>query len=178
MQNSNQVPADLKFIVVLGAANDDSGVLSPDARARADAALSEWHSDTAARLVLTGGFGEHFNVTTTPHHDFVADYLFQRGLPSKAIFATVGSRNTVEDARMSAVILGAEHGSVCIVVVTSDYHTIRARLLFTEALPVGAPLQIRSAISGASPVVLADRLMHEAEAIRRHFAHAKLVEVD
>src|SRR5262245_38766452 len=123
------------IIIVLGAPHDANGRLSPVAEARARTALRTYRADPSGRLLLTGGHGPHFNSGARPHFEYVAAFLHEQGLPADAIIGGVPSRNTIEDARLSAQRLADAPTSLVLKVVTSDFHIARARLVFERAFP-------------------------------------------
>ena len=57
-----------KLIMVLGAPNDDNGQLSPIAIDRLYRAYDLATCYSTAKIICTGGKGEHFNNTTKPHY--------------------------------------------------------------------------------------------------------------
>ena len=158
---------DVPIIVVLGAPNDDQGNLLPVAAGRAQTALLQHRQDPSARLLLTGGFGAHFNNTARPHFEYVEDYLRSRGVPGSAILGRLRTVNTIEDAEKSAQLLRQYVGPLQLRVVSSDFHLARARLLFERAFGEHAALDMIAAPSGLPPDELARALKHESEAIAR-----------
>src|SRR6266536_4320288 len=72
--------ANLDVIVVLGASNDAQGGLTPTAVARAECALGEYCAREGSKMLITGGFGPHFNVGPEPHARYVRRYLVSRGV--------------------------------------------------------------------------------------------------
>lgn len=158
---------DVPIIVVLGAPNDDRGNLLPVAAGRAQAALLQYRQEPTARLVLTGGFGAHFNNTARPHFEYVEDYLQSRGVPESAILGRLPTANTIEDAEACAELLRRYARPLQLRVVTSDFHLARARLLFQRAFGEHAALEMIPAPSGLPPDELAQALRHESEAIAR-----------
>lgn len=125
----NQENRSHKVLFVLGAPNDAHGRLSGIARGRCNRGLRLWRENPDWELVLTGGFGEHFNTTAHPHAEYLRRELVAAGVPEHRIVALVESRNTFEDARLSRTVL-VEHRVRFAVVVTSDFHVERARFLF------------------------------------------------
>jgi uncharacterized SAM-binding protein YcdF (DUF218 family) len=117
------------MIVVLGSPNSDDGALSSIAKERCELALVEYARRPEWKLLLTGGYGEHFNTTDQPHASYVNAYLVKRGVPSQAIVEFVESTNTLQDASLSKSIV-LKYRVPKIVVVTSDYHIDRARYVF------------------------------------------------
>lgn len=124
------------LIIILGAPNDDDGHLSPMAQGRVALGYQLYQERQAAgwRLLLTGGFGEHFNRTALPHAAYLQQWLLAHGVPPSDIVEFVLSRHTGEDARLALPIvarLGVRH----LLVVTSDFHLARAELIFRSVFP-------------------------------------------
>jgi uncharacterized SAM-binding protein YcdF (DUF218 family) len=123
----------------LGADNDDHGSLTAMALERIALALALY--ETAARLghppliLATGGFGAHFNRTSTPHNHYVRCRLVEGGVPASSVVTKgLESANTVEDAVLVKRYLGdARHHSL--LVVTSAFHKKRAELIFKAVMP-------------------------------------------
>ena len=171
----------MHVIVVLGAQNDASGVLSPMALARARGALEHYYRPPGAKLVVTGGYG-HFNPAPQPHAHYMAAYLIEQGVDPGDVLAQVESAHTVEDAALTrrfllqlvdsgrgdspTVEIGASLPVSSIVVVTSEVHVPRAQLIFEHFF---SPAQL--AFVGTPNAVSAERLQelktHEAEQIAR-----------
>ncbi len=63
---SRETPVEL--LVVLGSPNDDDGRLSPRAVERLRGALREHRARPDLPILLTGGFGEHFNRSSPRPH--------------------------------------------------------------------------------------------------------------
>jgi uncharacterized SAM-binding protein YcdF (DUF218 family) len=160
-------PNESPIIVVLGAPNDEEGRLLPAAAGRALLALGEWQKDPRSRLLLTGGFGSHFNNTARPHFEYLAAFLTSRGVPPAAILGGVASESTLTDAAKSAEFLREHPGPLHLKVVTSDFHVARARLIFERAFPHAASLEMVGAPSGLPAAELDRARQHEAEAIRK-----------
>lgn len=158
-------------IAVLGATNDDNGRLSPMAEARAAKAVQVWRTMTGAKLVLTGGFGEHFNNTDRPHWQYVAGQLKEQGIPPGDIIAVAESRHTYEDILFLREIL-ALHRPRRIVVVTSDYHAARVRSILDLVLPVAGLAVARS--DELDDLVLASLSAHDRGALGRTVVAASL----
>ncbi len=160
-------PNESSIVVVLGAPNDPAGRLLPAAEGRALAALAEYRKDPSSRLLLTGGFGPHFNTAPWPHFEYVAAFLTGRGLPASAILGRVASTSTLTDAEKCAELLRERPGPLHLKVVTSDFHAARARLIFERAFPHAASLEVVAAPSGLPAEELDRARQHEAEAIRK-----------
>lgn len=117
------------MIIILGSPNSETGELSSVAKERCELALLEYAKRPGWKLLLTGGYGAHFNTTDQPHAAHVERYLVNRGIPAKAIVEFVESANTLQDAAFSKPII-LKYGVSKIVVVTSDYHMDRAHYIF------------------------------------------------
>lgn len=146
---SGEIAAQHDLIFVLGAPNDQNGELSEIARKRVETAVDVFRRSAArnrsSKIVLTGGFGEHFNTTATPHWVYARDYMGELGVPADAIDeAGLESANSVEDAVMILDYL-EDHSAVDVFVVTSEIHVERCALIFACMGPnrefqfVGAP---------------------------------------
>lgn len=121
------MPAGL--IIVLGSPNDEQGHLHSIAIERCQAALRLHRDNAESELLLTGGFGAHFNTTDKPHAHYLKAWLLEHGVEPGAFLPFAESRNTLEDASMAKPIALAS-GARLAVVVTSDYHLDRARFVF------------------------------------------------
>ena len=117
------------MIVVLGSPNSETGQLSNIAKERCELVLAEYAKHSDWKLLLTGGYGAHFNTTDQPHAAYLKRYLVSRGIPAQQIIEFVESTNTLQDASFSKPIV-LKYGASEIVVVTSDYHIDRARYVF------------------------------------------------
>lgn len=129
------------LIVVLGSPNGDDGRLFGVAKERCAAAFGLWREAPERRLLLTGGFGEHFNRTETAHAEYLRRELMAMGVPENRFLNYALSLNTLEDASKAKPIV-LESGAKRCVVVTSDYHLDRARFVFDrEFLDTGVSLE-------------------------------------
>ena len=117
------------MIVVLGSPNSEAGQLSSIAKERCELALSASAKLPGWKLLLTGGYGAHFNTTDQPHAAYLKRYLVNRGIPAQEIVEFVESANTLQDASFSKPVV-LKYGVSEIAVVTSDYHIDRARYVF------------------------------------------------
>jgi uncharacterized SAM-binding protein YcdF (DUF218 family) len=117
------------MIVVLGSPNSANGELYSIAKERCELAFVEYGKRSDWKILLTGGYGEHFNTTDLPHAYYLKQYLVKRGVPSQAIVEFAESTNTLQDASLSKpIILKYEVSEI--LVITSDYHINRARYIF------------------------------------------------
>jgi len=117
------------MIVVLGSPNSEDGELYSIAKERCELAFAEYAKRSDWKILLTGGYGAHFNTTGQPHAVYLRHYLVKRGIPSQAIVEFAESTNTLQDASLSKPIV-LKYQVPEIVVITSDYHVDRARNIF------------------------------------------------
>lgn len=152
-------------IVVLGNTNDEKGVISPIARERCERAVEEYRLRPDAKILPTGGWGNHFNLTPKPHATYTRAYLETLGIPAAAFVEAAESANTVEDAKLCRPIV-ERHGFQRLIVVTSDFHVDRARFLFTREFPA-LPIEFVSAKTNLPPEQLRPLVEHERRALAR-----------
>ncbi len=120
-----------EVLIVLGAPNSDSGVLSPMSISRLKFCKTRYVS---GKLVLcTGGWGELFNTTPQSHASYAKEYLIKIGFSQGDFLNNALSNNTVDDAVKIKFIL-ATLNNIKLTVITSDYHVNRVELIFNEIL--------------------------------------------
>jgi len=116
-------------VFILGFMNDADGRLSSTALSRIEAGLTLQSADPNVVLLATGGFGAHFNVSTTPHREWVYRALAARGARfDRAGASDLLSANTVEDIAMIATF-SARRGFEHIEIVTSHFHVPRCHFI-------------------------------------------------
>jgi uncharacterized SAM-binding protein YcdF (DUF218 family) len=158
-------------IIVLGSPNDDNGNLLPIAISRCEKALLEYNRIDECKILCTGGFGQHFNVTTLPHGEYVQNYLIDKGVPHSSFLEIALSSFTLEDATLAEPIL-VNHGITHIVLVTSEFHMERAKLVFNHVLP-NFSFDYAEAETLVSAVELQRLREHEEKAIKRDLLNIK-----
>ncbi len=116
-------------VLALGVALGGDGAPTPELIARADAAaraaadLRDAQGDWP-RVVCCGGRAEGRAVSEA---DALCALLAERGVPESALLREDRSRDTMENCRFAARLLGGAKGAR-VVVATSDYHMRRALL--------------------------------------------------
>ena len=120
-----------EVLVVLGSPNSPSGELSDISKSRLDCCRKMF---TKGQLILcTGGWGPHFNISDKPHAFYGKEYLMVNGLSEEDFLEIALSENTVDDAvKLKAIFSNPKN--VKLIVITSDYHLERVRLIFIEIL--------------------------------------------
>lgn len=161
------MPADL--IIVLGSPNDEHGTLHSVAIERCQAALRLHRDNAESELLVTGGFGAHFNTTDKPHAHYLKEWLLAHGVEPQAFLPFAESRNTLEDASLSKPVALAS-GARLAVIVTSDYHLERARFVFQREY-AGSGIQLAFLGTKTDETTcqldLAALRKHEVEALAR-----------
>jgi uncharacterized SAM-binding protein YcdF (DUF218 family) len=152
-------------IILLGGANDPNGVLSSIAVERCRRALDEYRRHPGSRILLTGGWGPHFNTATRPHCHYLCEYLRSQGVPEETFVECAESSNTVEDAELCQPIV-ERHGFRELIVVTSDFHVARAGFLFRREFP-GVSLKFSACPTDLPDEDLQARILHEQRALAR-----------
>jgi uncharacterized SAM-binding protein YcdF (DUF218 family) len=117
------------IIIILGSPNSEEGELYPVAIQRCERGIQEYLNHPTWKIVLTGGFGEHFNTSEYPHAVYLKKYLMEKDIAPEAILDSVMSTNTREDASLTRPVMLSHHVDD-ILVVTSDFHYERARYIF------------------------------------------------
>lgn len=152
------------ILLVLGAPNSPEGLLSPIAISRLDSCIALYREE-GSYILLTGGFGPHFNTTDKPHAWYARQYLKGKGIPAHKILDSVESSNTVEDASLSKPLIQALEPS-CVTIITSDFHLQRAGLIFCDIYRDIAPLRFVAAPSYNLPLEeLLEFMQHETKAL-------------
>lgn len=150
------------LIVVLGSPNAEDGELYSVARERCQLALDEYANRPGWKILLTGGYGAHFNTTHQPHAEYLKRYLVGRGVPEADIVEFAESSSTIQDASLSKPIV-REYRVKHILVITSDYHQDRAQYVFEkEFADTDVRIEFSFAQTGEADCEL------DLEALKRH----------
>ena len=163
-------------IVILGAPNDDCGNLSEIAKSRSLLALQciQAIGVDRTRIVLTGGFGPHFNTSGAPHTQHVARFLETQGISSDLIDAELHSGNTAADIiLLSEYLAQTKIRYTSIEVVTSDFHVARVRYLISNSSMKGLNLEFHGATAVLENDILERLVRHETQALKNLSCGAK-----
>ena len=151
-------------IVVLGSPNSPEGELFPMAKKRLDKCYQEYLFNEYP-IILTGGFGVHFNTSIHPHHHLAKEYLIQKGVDNQDIIAFLDSTNSVRDATMLLPVL-ANNPIKHLIIITSDYHVERVEFIFKSVLAEKVSLFFIAVDSeGVAPEILEKLTAHEKVAL-------------
>ena len=123
------------LIIILGSPNRNDGRLFDVAISRCKLGLSVYKKykdkKSNCKILLTGGYGEHFNQTNKPHAYYLEQYLIKAGVPKSDILEYAERSNSNEDAFLSKRIVD-KYNVENIIIITSDYHLERAKFIFNK----------------------------------------------
>lgn len=123
-----------RLIIYLGAPNDNKGNLSKIALSRANKVIEIYNFYNNPKILITGGFGDHFNTTNKPHGEYVKQYLEQKNIKKRDLLNIVKTNNTIQDAVLSKPIIEKYRFNE-LIITTSDFHIPRASFIFTNYFP-------------------------------------------
>ncbi len=173
---------DKKIFVcaVLGAGNDKNGTLCSDAIQRCDLALELIASNSQTKVILCGGFGEHFNTTKKEHYHYLKSYM-ETHLENidEYLLGCVESYNTIADIQGINKLLQPFNGEVELTVITNDYHVLRASVLVNKIITqnhIGT--KFLSVSSQKNILLLQNRLKHEFSRINEYLNNDFSLTVD
>ncbi|WP_027136672.1 YdcF family protein [Gaetbulibacter saemankumensis] len=120
-----------KIIIVLGAPNSPKGILSSIAENRLNLCFKMFSKGDL--ILCTGGWGKHFNNSSLPHSHYAQEYLLNKGISKSCFLEPALSSNTVDDAVKTKEII-YNYKNLELLIITSDFHLDRAKLIFKEIL--------------------------------------------
>jgi uncharacterized SAM-binding protein YcdF (DUF218 family) len=112
-------PPQGDVLILISAANDDTGLISFSSYWRARYALYAWQTGGFKTMVISGGGGHG-----------IRDFLVLEGVPSGAIVAEWQSTSTRENGINTARLVRGMPGKK--VLLTSDFHMLRALRVFRK----------------------------------------------
>lgn len=113
-------------LIVLGA-EAFPDIIGYESYLRAVYAVRVWRANGFRQVLISGGVGGNGAAPAV----LMRDFLVSQGVPASAIVIETASRSTHENALYSKPILESMPGKK--VLLTSDYHTFRARRCFRKA---------------------------------------------
>ena len=118
-----------EIIMVLGSTINSEGILSEIAISRLEKCIEVVKNKDDYLIILTGGFGGHFNTTNRMYSLYAYEYLINNGIDTGSISALIPSIDTVEDATLSYRVI--KHlNPLKIVIITSEFHQERVKYIF------------------------------------------------
>lgn len=118
-------------IIILGSYNNEQGKLSKIAKSRLNKGSEEYKKHKNYKIILTGGYGEHFNPTSKPHAFYAKKFLLSLGISDESILDFVESKFTLEDALLAKPIIEKQFVKN-LIIVSSDYHIKRVKYIFGQ----------------------------------------------
>lgn len=118
-------------IIVLGSTNDQSGNISDIGLQRLNKGISLLNAIKGSRVILTGGFGSHFNSTNIPYSTYAKEFLIKNNVNKNRILDCVLSTNSIEDATLTLPLI-KEINPHNIHIVSSDFHMERVKYIFNN----------------------------------------------
>ena len=105
-------------------------MLSDIARSRVEAARLLSTLVDSVRLMVTGGFGAHFNTSEWPHRELVHGALASLNVEFDPLLpGSLESGNTIEDMFLIGELLERERIDSCFI-ITSTFHVSRCQVIF------------------------------------------------
>lgn len=119
------------LIVILGSPNDEQGNLSAMGQGRVHTGFQKYQElkNKGWKILLTGGYGEHFNTTDKPNAFYAQQLLLKWGVQAEDIVDFALSKNTVDDALQARNIV-EQFDCPSMLIITSDFHLPRAEYIF------------------------------------------------
>lgn len=150
--SSHLPPGPMPYAITLGAAVWPHGVPSPTLRRRATRAGELYLAGKVAKIIATGGLGQH----PPTEADVTRTVLLDLGIPSDAILLEDSSTTTLENLRNAARLL--PDGTPAII-VSDVWHLPRARL---AAARLGLTASTaRASLAGTHPGRIARAILRE-----------------
>lgn len=157
------------LIIVLGSPNKPDGKLHSIAQERCALAVQIYRKHPTYKLLLTGGYGEHFNTSELSHAFYLKKYLMTLNIPPRAIVEFAESSNTLEDAKLTRPIV-EKYQPKHVIVITSEYHLARAQYVFEREfkdLDLSLDFEATTTNKKKCELDLEALIQHEAEALKK-----------
>ncbi|NOQ16261.1 MAG: hypothetical protein GQ581_04310 [Methyloprofundus sp.] len=158
---------------ILGAGNDAAGNIDSDAIQRCDLAIEMLTNIKQAKLILCGGFGDHFNITDQQHYKYLKEYIESKLNNFEAsVLGCVDSYNTIDDIQgINTLIKPLISNNIKLVIITNDYHVLRASILAKIIITSeNVTVQFLSVSSLKDVTMLSSRLEHEVGRIKEYLS--------
>lgn len=164
---------NLIIYAILGAGNDEEGIIDSDGVQRCDLAVEMLANNKNAKLILCGGFGGHFNTTDKQHHQYLKAYI-ESNLNNieQYILGYIDSYNTIGDIEGINNQLQPLNCNIRLVIITNDYHVLRASILAKKIITSEViTVHFLSVSSQKNIDTLSKRLKHEVGRINEYFTN-------
>ncbi len=121
-------------ILVFGHTVTDEGVLSKEQVLRIMKSINILNKNKARFLLMSGGFGDHFNKTDKSLAWHMKKFAMGEGVPPDKILTEDKSYETMDNITFSKPIID-EHKWKSIIFVSSKYHIPRIKLISKYIFP-------------------------------------------
>jgi uncharacterized SAM-binding protein YcdF (DUF218 family) len=125
---SSEPPQAADAIIVLGSHANSDGSPTEVMKMRVGKAVELYKSKFAPVIIFSGSAVANRHIEA----EVMARYAMDLGLPASSVILETRSTNTLENALFSKQMLDSSNWSSAIV-VTSPYHTLRAKRAFADA---------------------------------------------
>ncbi|MFC1780541.1 YdcF family protein [Patescibacteria group bacterium] len=115
-------------IIILGHSVSKKGVLSKEQILRLDKGIELLKEGIGKNLLMTGGFGKHFNQTNKSLAEHMKQYALQNDIEDNRIFIEEKSFDTIENIKFSEIII-KENSWKSILIVSSRHHIRRTKMI-------------------------------------------------
>lgn len=123
---SRTEPNQADVIIVLSAGLNRESALDPFSQARVETGVELWRAGVAPALLMSGGYDRDLQIHLA---ESMKLHALSLGAPESAIYVEGNSISTFENARFTLSV-AAQEGWRRAIVVTDDYHLLRAWTLF------------------------------------------------
>ena len=153
IKNAVQKPEkNADYIVVLGARVNGTRV-TLNLKYRLDVALDYLNENEGTKVVVSGGQGKGEEITEAKA---MSDYLVKNGIKSDRIILEDRSKNTNENLKFSAELIGSKEKKT--VIVSNDFHIYRAKCI---AKKIGYT-DVSGASAKTKPITIPNSFVREA----------------
>jgi len=120
--------------MVLGAPNDENGLLSAIAFDRLYRAYDLASTNESAKILCTGGIGDDFNNSEKPHFFYAKRFLILKGINPNSFLEGIPSTNTVQDFSLSKDVI-EEINPDLLIIISSEFHIERVKIIADSIIP-------------------------------------------
>ncbi len=159
IKNAVQKPEkNANYLVVLGARVNGTRI-TLNLKYRLDVALDYLSENKGTKVVVSGGQGKGEEITEAKA---MSDYLIKNGIKKERIILEDKSKNTNENLKFTAELIGSKTGKV--VIVSNDFHIYRAKCI---AKKMGYT-NVSGASAKTKPITIANSFVREAFAVVKY----------
>lgn len=159
IKNAVQKPEkNADYLVVLGARVNGTRI-TLNLKYRLDTALDYLNKNESTKVVVSGGQGKGEDITEAKA---MSDYLIKNGIKKERIILEDKSKNTNENLKFTAELIGSKTGKI--VIVSNDFHIYRAKCI---AKKMGYT-NVSGASAKTKPITIPNSFVREAFAVVKY----------